>query len=162
MKSHDSSDFSRMKNQKSMDSFDIHTPPHVFSDESLQLFKRAFEDYFAALEKNPDQQKANMKLSGPGRSHFSPSDRQRSESHYAPSVVENTLHACMSAIGIHQMMYGIDPCIIRVSHRMYFILSTAVVDFRGHLIFTGIFGCDMRVSVDVYSDTSTDVIVCVH
>lgn len=121
---------------------------------------------FASSELDLAQQQANIEMSGPGRSHFSPDDRHAT-SHYPPYSQQSTLSACLDSISIHQMMYGVDPISIGISYAMYFRISADIlqkygIPFNGTLAFIGISGCEMSANVRVYNDRSTDIVICVH
>lgn len=158
----------------------LRTPHSVLSDEEFKRIRVRYEELFQETEDDPNQQDANEAISGPGRSHFHPADRPthphpiiarhssgERQSRYSPYDQEPILCACRSAIGVHQTMYGIDPLQIRISSIMYFDLSEAMrkmycAAFTGKLSFISILNTICYADVRVYSDISTDIVICIH
>jgi hypothetical protein len=152
-----------------------HTPRHIFSDEEFAHYRHVFEK----AEQDFDQQDANEAISGPGRTTFHPADRTTQphpivrhssgeiQSRYCPYDGELIISACRSAISIHQMMYKIDPLQIRISTIMYFDLSEAKrkmygIPFTGKISFISLTDSIGYADVRLYSDTSTNIVICVH
>lgn len=160
----------------------LRTPHSVLSNEEFKLIRALFDESFAETEDDPNQQDANEAIScgGPGRSHFHPADRPthphpivvrhssgEMQSRYSPYDQEPILPACRSAINVHHTMYSIDPLQIRISTTMYFDLTEAMrkmygAAFTGKLSFISLSNTIGYVDVRVYSDISTNVVICIH
>jgi len=157
----------------------IRTPHSVLTDEQFKEYCERYERRSQEIEDDPNQQDANEAISGPGRSHFHPADRPTQphpivkrhssgevQTKYAPYPGQSVLSACRTGIEAHQSMCRIDPLQVRISYKMYCILSGDVIEvhgnFNGKIPFVGIANATREIDVCVYGDTSTDIIICVH
>ncbi len=158
----------------------LRTPHSVLSDEEFKLVCARYDKRFMETEDDPDQQDSYEARGGPGRTTFHPADRPtqphpivkphssgETQSRYCPYDQEPIIAACRSAISVHQMAYGIDPLQIRISTTMYFDLSEAKrtmynSPFTGKLSFLSISDKTEYIDVRVYSDISTNIVICIH
>lgn len=147
---------------------------HYFTDspsgqkkrESFEILTQGMMNSLNESEQDADQQSANCEMSGPGRTHFLPIDRQEISSHYFLHDHEKVIPACKSAIKAHQCMYNIDPNRIHVSYKMYFAASQEMsalgVPWNGTLQYTGIAGSTIYISMQVHNHVVVDMVICIH
>ena len=110
------------------------TPSHVLGDEDFEIFKQKFDEAHQSMRELDDdfeQQEANERISGLGRTHNDPCDRatqilpatitrertpEGTQTHYIYPQQISILDCCLYAIKSFYDTHGAYPHAIKISH----------------------------------------------